>query len=255
MSNFLLCTPTLSDSATLTGTQAKGDNGVANLQRQSLGRLYRTDLICEIEIDLGSAQEIDFISLVGHNGSGSITIKAGTTSAVSDYTSGSLDLITGNDVDYDKNLFSALITAQTYRYWKLEIDDTGNADGYFQAGRLYISKAFQPSFNMSYGLAHGFRDNSRTARTISQDAISVERTKLRTIDFQMDFGSKNEMFSTLYDIDRLRGTSKDVLFITDPEETTHFQREYVYGLIEETSPIINTYYNIFQKSYKIVELP
>ena len=155
MSNILMARP-LSDSATLIGTTALGnDNVISNLQKRELSSIYRTSLVSEINIDMGAATEIDFIALVGHNGQGTVTIKAGTTAAVSDYTSGALDLITGTDYGLDKNMFAAKITAQTYRYWKLEIDDTGNADGYFQAGRMYLSKSFQPIINADYGLKKG----------------------------------------------------------------------------------------------------
>lgn len=259
MNNFLLCTPELSDSATLTGSTALGDNTVGNLQKRSLSRVWRSsdETASYINIDFGEAVEIDFISIVKHNGtaSGSVTIKAGTTDAVSDYNSGSLDLITGTDVGYDSNMFMALITAQTYRHWKIEIDDTGNPDGYFQAGRVYLSKAFQPTINMSYGVMDGFRDNSRVSRTLSGDGVPVIRAPLKALEVSMEFGNKDEMYGTLYDIDRLRGISKDVLFIQDPEETTHFQRKYIYGLMEETTPIVNEYFNLFQKSFKILELP
>lgn len=254
MSNILMARP-LSDSATLIGTTALGnDNVISNLQKRELSSIYRTSLVSEINIDMGAATEIDFIALVGHNGQGTVTIKAGTTAAVSDYTSGALDLITGTDYGLDKNMFAAKITAQTYRYWKLEIDDTGNADGYFQAGRMYLSKSFQPIINADYGLEEGLIDSSRVQRTMSGGVSAVYRQPLKTIKWSLSFGTQSEMYSTLHDFDTMRGITKDIIVIPDISDTTYFQKRSVYGTFDELAPIVNAYFGIFQKNFKVTEI-
>lgn len=253
MSNIILATP-LSDTATLTGTTALGDNSIGNLQRSELSDIYRTSLVNEINIDLGAATEIDFISIVAHNGQGTVTIKAGTTDAVSNYSSGALDLITGDDLGNNNNMFAVEIAAQTYRYWKLEIDDTGNADGFFQAGRVYLSKLFKPSKNASYGFREGILDPSRKVRTISGGLSAVQRQVLRNVEFQMKFGSESEMYGELRNIDQVRGTTKDVIFIPDIDDTSYFQKRYIYGTMDELNPIVIAFYNVYQKTYKITEI-
>ena len=251
--NIILATP-LSDMAAISGTTALGNNTIGNIQKRELSDVYRTSLVNEINIDMGVATAIDFIALIGHNGKGTVTVKAGTTSAVSDYTSGSLNLITGTDAGYGKNCFAAKITTQTYRYWKLEINDTGNPEGFFQAGRLYLSKAFIPTTNASYGFAEGYIDRSRNQRTISGGLSSVSRTPLRTVQWELDFGSESEMYGTLRDIDLARGISKDVLLIPDMDDTSYFQKRYVYGIMDEINPIVIRFYNVYQKSYKVTEI-
>lgn len=253
MSNIIMATP-LSDTATITGTSALGENPVSNLQKRELTSIFRTSLVCQIDIDMGSATAIDFISLIGHNGQGTVTVKAGTTSAVTNYTSGSLNLITGTDCGYDRNCFATKIATQTYRYWRLDIVDTGNPDGFFQAGRLYLSKVFQPAVNASYGLKEGYLDRSRNIRTIGGGVSSVNRVPLRTCEWSLDFVNQTEMYGTLRDIDLVRGVSKDVLIIPDIEDTTYFQKRYVYGILDELNPIVIAYHGIYQKSYKIMEI-
>lgn len=260
MSNILLATPEISDAAVLTGSESLGDMTITNMQKRSLKRVYRSSEISahEINIDLGSAQEIDLISLIGHNGTASatITVKAGSTAAVSDYTSGSLSLISGLDLGYSSNVFMLhLDTAQTYRYWKIEISDSSNPDGYIQIGRLYVTKAFQPSVNIDYGESQGFIDNSKIRRTMNGEPVPLRREPYRFTDFTLSFGSKNEMYGTLHEIDRLRGLSKDVLYINDPDESDHLQRRVIYGLMTELNPVINSYFGIFQKKFRIEEIP
>jgi hypothetical protein len=249
--NFLLASPVFSDEGTITGSQAYGDNDLSNLQKRSLSRIYRTDSSCQINIDLGQARNINFVAIIGHNSSGTVTVKAGSTSGVSDYSSGSLNLITGDDEGYNKNLFANYFESQEYRYWQLDI--VGGGD-YFQAGRIYLSQAFIPETNASYGANIGFIDNSKITRSISNEPVPTNRPILRRCEFTFDFGSEEEMMGTLYEIDRTRGTKSDVLYVRDLEGN-YFQKNYVYGLMDETTPIVNKFYNIFQKSYRITEIP
>ena len=255
--NILLATPEYSDQGVFSGSESVGDMTISNLQKRSLKRRYRTEnLTPDINIDLGQARGVNCIALIAHNGLGSVTIKAGSTDSVSDYTRGSLDLISGADVGHDANLFLLyLSTPQTYRYWSFDIDDTGNPDGYFQAGRVYLSNAFVPDKNISYGEAQGFLDNSRINRARSGEVVPVSRVPYQQFQFSLSFATENELYGSVYDIDRLRGLSKDVLFVKNAESTTHFQRQYVYGLMNDLPPITNTNFQIFQKSFKIEELP
>ena len=253
MSSLILATPAISDKSSISGTVGFGDNSLANLQIQSLSLIYRSGQVCDIEFDFGVATEIDFISLIKHNGTGTVRIRAGDTDAHIDYNSGALPLITGGDVGYSDNLFAVKITAQTYRYWRLEIENSGL--DYFQAGRVYLSKVFQPNINASYGYQEGFIDNSRKNRSISGNEISTTRKPLKMVEFTMDFLSKNEIYGSLYDIDKTRGSTKDILIIRDMDETSYFQKQYIYGTINELNPITIASLNIYQKSYKITELP
>ena len=255
--NILLAKP-LSDNATLTGSTALGDNTVNKLQKMQQFRIFRTGLSSPyIAIDFGTAIEIDFIALAGHNGtsSGTVTIKAGATDAVSDYTLSNQDFITGPDLGYDKNLFAVkLATAQTYRYWRIEISDAGNPDGFLDLARLYMDKAFVPDINASYGAEIGFIDPTTIKRTISGAGIPLRRKKLRQARFSFDFLKETESFGKLYDFDMDRGVSKDVLYIHDMDDTTHFQRRYVYGIMEELSPITIAFLNVHRKQYTITEI-
>lgn len=252
MKNLIIASPL---SGTVTGTSGQGDFVIGNLLKRELSDFYRTSLVSEINIDFGSATEIDFISLIAHTGQGSVTVKAGTTDAVTDYTSGSLDLITGTDYGFDKNSFVLnLDTSQTYRYWKIEIDDTGNADGYIDIGRLYVTKKFQPTVNVSYGLGEGYIDNSRKTRKISGGTSSVIRTPLKTIEFSLDFGDKAEMYGELRDFDFYRGIARDIVIVPDYDDNTYFQKRFIYGTMDELNPIVIPAFSIYRKEFTLTEL-
>lgn len=257
MSNVIIASPHLSDAATISGSEAVGDMSLLNLKAKNLYKKYRTtNLSAQINIDLGSAQSIDFAAIVCHNATaaGKVTIKAGSTSAVSDYNSSALDLITGDDLGFEKNAFASKFSSQNYRYWRFDFSDGSNPDSYLEMGRIYLSNAFQPSKNASWGLSEGYADDSRTRKTVAGGLSSVNRDPYKTASFQLDFGTAAEMYLQAREIDRLRGLSKDIIFIPDIADTAYFQERFIYGKMTSMPPVILDFYNIYRKAYEIEEI-
>lgn len=259
MSNAILATPIISDAATITGSDSVGDMTISNLNKRSLKRKYRSLELSslEINVDLGSAQNINFFALIAHNltSLATITVQAGTTDAVSDYSSGSLSGITGADAGFDRQAFFKFLTSgQNYQYWKFTISDASNPDGYIEFGRLYLSNAFQPEINIDYGVAWGHEDRSLISETVNGETVPLIRPIKKTCNWSLSFGSESEMFGTLFDIDRLRGMSKDVIFIEDPDATTYAQHKFIYGLMSELNQIVNGTFELYQKQYAIKEI-
>lgn len=257
MANIILASPHLSDAGTITGSAAVGDMSLLNLQGRNLFRKYRTtNLSAQINIDLGSAQAIDFAAIVAHNGtdSGTVTIKAGTTSAVSDFTTTALDLLTGTDIGLDRNAFAHSFSAETYRYWRFDFSDTGNTDGFLEMGRLYLSNAFQPATNASYGMAEGYNDTSRIKRTVSNAIVPVIREPFKTAQLELTFATAAEMYGESRKIDRLRGQSRDIIFVPDIDDTSNFQERFIYGRMLQNPPVISEAFSIFTKTYDIEEI-
>lgn len=107
-----------------------------NLQDQRLASKWRsTDASAQtIVCNLGSAQAVNTIAVLGHNlsGSASITIEAATADSwASAPWSTSLTYATGAILKY-------LSASQTYQYWRFTLDDATNSDGYVEAGRVWL---------------------------------------------------------------------------------------------------------------------
>ena len=95
----------------------------------------------KVQIDLGSAQEIDAFALINHNlqSGATITIKGGATPDPTTFST---------TVTWRKELaWKILASSETYRYWSVTLDDAGNPDnhlrlGYFMMG-LKTTLTFQ----------------------------------------------------------------------------------------------------------------
>ncbi|AEP08883.1 hypothetical protein MICA_546 [Micavibrio aeruginosavorus ARL-13] len=273
---MLLATPVLSDAATLSASTYPASLPVGNLKRMPIGEVCRfiDPENAFIQIDLGTEKAVNLIALLGHNGSsrGYARVRAADVEADlladPDYDSGNLPL-RSHQSGYDETWASGvddeqygaldtnhfilhLDTAQNYRYWRIDMVDTEIS--YLDVGRLYMAKAFQPVTNMDYGVADGFIDPSTIARMVSGKNIANERPKYRFCELKLSFASEQEMYDIAFEIDRLRGTTRDVLFINDPSKKDTLQKRTIYGLMKGLAPIVNANFQLFEKSYRIEEI-
>lgn len=276
MQNILLATPILSDSAMLKGSAAMGDLSISNLKTTSLKQIYRAADASSvfIVVDLLKPATVNLVSLIGHCGSSRSFARVRGAASEADLTanpafdSGDLPFrshqtgfddawaATVDDEEYgalDKNMFVSFFQRQTLRFWRIDISDPNGT--HLDIGRLYISNAWQPDTNMDYGTTLGFIDPSREARTASGDFIPVERVKYRYTDFRLSFASEKEMFDGVFEIERMQGKTGDVLFIHDFDDKAYLQKRSMYGVMKGLQPIIHSTYSIFEKTFRIEEIP
>ncbi|MBX0289728.1 hypothetical protein K3G63_04725 [Hymenobacter sp. HSC-4F20] len=255
MERMLLATGALSDNATITGPTGAGDLSIDNLKQQSLQEVYRVlGSACVLDIDLTTAQAFNLVGLMGHNGSesGTVRVTASDTLGGATYDSGTLPLVTGPK-QFDKSLFLLFLGAPiTYRYCRIEITDPAAA--YIELGRVYVSNAFQPSYNMVYGFQQGFIDPSEKYRTTSGDRVPRKQKKWRFADWNLEDLTEDEVFSELYPLDKLVGTTQDVLFVPKPDDISHLQFTAIYGTIEAMNPNVATSFDRFSRQFRVEEL-
>lgn len=278
MQNMVLATPVLSDAATLSASATAGSLPVSNLQEMDIQKVWRaTDASAAfLVIDLGAAKEINLIALLGHSGSSRSYARVrgaaneADLTADPDYDSGNLPMRSHQsgydgtwasgvaDEEYgalDKNMFLKWLGTDTETLRWLRIDLVDPNASYIDVGRLYVAKAWQPETNMDYSLAEGFIDDSPTARTVGGVLAPVERKKRRWSEFTLSFATQDEIYDNAFEIERLRGSTKDVLYIHDPTATNHLQRRSIYGSMKGMQPIINHAFSLFSKSFRIEEIP
>lgn len=98
-----------------------------------------------ITIDLGSAQTAKAIVLLDHNFTSGATITLKANSSDSWAAPAYSQALTHNSdiIVYYMN--------QTYRYWRIEVTDAGNQDGYISMSELFLGTYFEPSLFYSFG--------------------------------------------------------------------------------------------------------
>ena len=252
MSNLILATPILSDAATITASTETTAGPVTNLQKMQLTDLWEaasTTPYCEI--DLGSTQSFNLISLIGIYASVLISWRVRTATSQANLTaapthdSGSVSVgaaMAGNHIWY---WYSGL----SNRWVRIDLVTTSPT----YVGRLYISNATEMTFNYQYGAQDGFDDDSIIDSTDGNNLIPNQGANRAVLDFTMNIRTEAERHA-IREINRLRGAANDVLVIKDPAATTNKTDLIYYGLLQRRRQAVHTAFNLHNINYQLVSL-
>ena len=105
------------------------------------------------------------------------------------------------------------------RYGTLEIDASGNPDGYIDIGRLVVARGWSPKINISRGWQAGWRDSSRKTRAKGGAGFADREPSRRWFRMNMDWLEIKEAFGGPWEMQRTLGTTEPFLFVHDPADT------------------------------------
>jgi hypothetical protein len=243
MGNLILASAhTWSDLATLTASQALSTTPGTNLQTMQPTDLWQSTNLTSVslELDAGSALPFTLVALLYSN----LTLAAtwrirsadtqGNLTAAPDYDSGSVTAVAvGADTTWPRRHAVLWLdaAAETNRWVRIDLTDASNPDGFFRAGRLIVANAWQPSHNMQLPRSFGYLDASPRRKTLGQQTIVRRLARQRVDDLELGYLTEAEVLADAFELDRLRGSSEDVLLITNPDEATYLHQKLCYGLL------------------------
>lgn len=124
------------------------------------------------------------------------------------------------------------------RYFSIEIDDTSNADGYFEAGLAWAGSAYQPVNAVVLMQSAKFDIVDESAREILDGGALVHYRRAKRKMWSLDLGylSENEVRVQLNEFKRYVGATRHVLFIPDPDDALELYLRSVLGYQDSSSP-------------------
>lgn len=122
-------------------------------------------------------------------------------------------------------------STQRFRWWRFDVEDADNADGYFQAGRLILADAWQSSRGFDYGRGTGFMDPSSVAVAAGGQLWPQRREPRRSESFNIPLLPEDEFYGRVFPLDLTRGAARPVLMMTDPD-SAWLQSQTIYGLMQ-----------------------
>lgn len=282
MSNIIIAAKNyVDDASSITADSEVATLPVENLQDLQIVKVYRSDgaTTVQIDVDWGQQKLVDFFALIAHNLSTGGQVRwrlsndnfstfiydSGTVNAwqaVEDFGGSPWGVFTWGGVPseeerslYTANTFQLLTDPQLARYLRLDITDSINADGYIQAGRLIAGPAYQPSTNYANGVEFEFIDNSRVTKSRGGQVFVDEIQKFRRIRFDLIHLPEDEVFANVFNnIDRVKGISKDVLVIPQPDVPATWLTQNIYGRIAAISPVRNTALDFYSRQVEVEEI-
>ena len=267
MGNLVIATPELSDAAAITASSAQATMPASNLKKMQPGDRWRAtgDTAEYLEIDLGAAKDINLVALLYHNATSAATwqIRAATSqanlTAAPGYDSGVINMWeAGWPADQDPLHARLWLGAgsQNFRWWRIDLADAANPDTWLEAGRVYVSKAWQlPSGkNIEYGWEMRRVDPSPRARTKGSQLYVEAQTMWRELMCSLNWLTEAEMYDNFGEIQRLRGASRDVFVMRDPNATAQLLRQSIYGLMSQLAPITHAQAQVFRSRLLVEEM-
>ena len=158
---ILLSNETTKD-ATLTANSAIINYPVTNVLDSRLSRIFKTssNTTATIVFDVGSAVTVTSVAIANHNISSGVTTLKVQGNATDAWGAPSVD----ETLTYSSGIITKQFTGGSYRYWRINIVDAGNSDGYISLGRVGLYDSFTlPDISPSVGHTR----NSNSVKSIS----------------------------------------------------------------------------------------
>lgn len=155
---------------------------------------------------------------------------------------------------YTGTLVFILSTPVNARYIRVELNDTANAAGYVQAGRVFAADGWQPVRNMVYGASLAWESRTEVQESLSGAEYFNLRTPVRVARFALDAMGQDEAMAGAFEIQRAMGVNDELLFIWDPDDTTHALRRQFLCRLRALSPIENPGPDRWKAPFEVKEL-
>lgn len=288
MASGMFCVPDFIEAgygASFSGGSWEATLPLTNLRTRQLSEGARstdaTTANTQFEVDLGAEYYVRVWAIPRHNLSRAATVRIrGSNSAGSFgspvYDSTALDVFPviypsgvlpfGHPAAWDGKLTQAELdagyqigfthvadTPQSARYWLIEIDDTANADGYVDLGRLVVSFAWQPTYAFATGAKMGWETSSSRTETPGGSFIHRDRPRRRRFDLTVQNLGSDEALVFAFDLARKYGTSGQIYFIFDPDDEEHMHRRAFLATLRELSPLDVPYHAAMTPAFALVE--
>lgn len=139
-------------------------------------------------------------------------------------------------------LQSLLVAAadQTGRYCEVQIDDSGNPDGFINIPGAYAGPLFMPSVAISFASTFGRTDRTDEVVTQGGQEFPINRSISRVQSFALASISTAEIWASVMELDRVARAGGNVLFAPDVTSAT-LAKEAVFGRLRNASAVSYPY--------------
>lgn len=139
--------------------------------------------------------------------------------------------------DYNIAFIHLADAEQTARYWRWEIDDEANADGYVDLSRLFMAPGWQPSRNFAPGAQLGVTTDTTAERSLGGVDYYDRHPARRYARFALRYIEEDEALQNAFEMQRRLGIDRQLFYVFDPADTVHLHRRSFLATMRELSPL------------------
>jgi len=221
------------DSGTITASTETSGLEVEHVQNTLIRRVYRsTGALSKksewIKFDMTSATGMDMVFIGNHSFSKTATVKW-QGHATDSWASPSLDTTLtvatdtqGSEVTKLGHFYSSV---ESYRWWRLLVEDIGNASSSIDVGRIMAGRYIEPTRNMRDGFSLRRRDPSRVQSSDGRQGYPTTRDKYYEISYSV-YNTEEPQSDQIEGIFNSVGRWKPFVIAIDPESRPHHHTCY-----------------------------
>lgn len=276
----IIVSPAISDAGTITGAATPSSMGVENLLKRQPTDICRFSSLSGMyfEIDIMVQVPVAYIALMYTNADADTQVRwqASNASPVTgdvEYDSGWIDHWPAESEltlwPRNHHFHNMIGDPQQFQYWRCSIS---KPTGYYQAGRLILGATvfeivppitptypvlWQPSAGAAKdGIEVGTVEEVRRTKSEGGQTFARARPRGRTLSVPLIGVPKTEAYEYADAIGRLRGSSREVLLIVNPDDTKYIHQQSAYGLLSEPvrQTVIGTDPPLWQVTLRIEEM-
>ncbi|MBN9529673.1 MAG: hypothetical protein J0H82_25935 [Alphaproteobacteria bacterium] len=140
------------------------------------------------------------------------------------------------------------------RYWRIEIADTSNPDGYIEIPRLVLAAGWQGSLNMAVGSGLGAETLTGSVRSLSGASFFDRREAARTAKIVFNFLPEDEAMASAFDLIRTIGIDQQLFFAWNPDDTVHRHRRSFLATLSQLASVESSTPDRFAASFELKEV-
>ncbi len=126
----------------------------------------------------------------------------------------------------------------TAKYWRFEIDDVANPDGFVEIGRLFMGLAWRPSMNFAQqGNRFGWKPKTTVQESLSGSRFYNRRPSQRFFQFSFPALPTAEIWDDVHRINVISNLDRQVFIIPDPDDLDNRNKRSFLGNLTELSGI------------------
>lgn len=155
-----------------------------------------------------------------------------------------------------QHFWHVLASATSAAYWRLQITDAANPDGYVAVGRMGLMRGvWQPSINMAAGASLGWENRQEVQEALSGAEWFVDKEARKVVRFSIEHLPTAEAFDNPFTMGRLASTyRRELLFVYDPADGLQSQRRLIWGRLRQLGALEEPFFNAHTASFEVSEL-
>jgi hypothetical protein len=154
-----------------------------------------------VKFDMGTATKITMLAVFGHNltSVATVTLQANATDS---WGAPSFSMA----LTWHARCIAGFIN-QTYRWWRITIEDGSNPAGYVEIGRVCAGEYYEPGVNVNQEIVKKLVDPSYKQESEGRQGYAIEKEPYRTIEVYfsgIDRSQQNELETMFRAVRRTR---------------------------------------------------